>query len=177
MADFITAFNKTHDNEGGYKLHKVKGDAGGWTFAGIAYNFHPEWPGWNAVFAGDRGPRVKALVADFYRAEYWNRISGDKIVSQRKANRIYDFAVNAGWRTAARYAQRCAGAKEDGRIGPVSLDAINGIPARLFLALFKLLRVEHRLRSMERRKSQKKFIVGWLRRDLQGMKYLLNQSQ
>ncbi len=176
MAEFITAFNKTHDNEGGYKLHRVKDDAGGWTFAGIAYNYHPDWPGWKAVFAGDRGPKVKTLVADFYRAEYWNRISGDKIQSQRKADRIYDFAVNASWRTAARYAQRCAGVKEDGHIGPVSLDAINGMSDRLFLALFKLLRVEHRLRSVERRKSQKKFIVGWLRRDLQGMKYLLSQS-
>jgi len=177
MADFYIAFCKTHDNEGGYKLHKVKGDAGGWTFAGIAYNYHPGWSGWKAVFAGDRSSRVKFLVAEFYRAQFWNRLSGDKIHSQHKANRIYDFAVNAGWQTAARYAQRCAGVKEDGRIGPVSIEAINGMSDRLFLALYKLLRVEHRLRSMERRTSQKKFIIGWLRRDLQGLKYLLNQSQ
>ena len=177
MADFYEAFRKTNANEGGWKLHKVKGDAGGWTFAGIAHNFHSDWSGWKSVFAGERNTsRIRTLVQDFYREEYWKKVGGRFIRSQRIANRIYDFAVNAGWKKAVRYAQECAGVKVDGYAGPVTLNAINTMGERLFLALFKLLRVQHRLRSMERRGSQKKFIVGWLRRDLQGMKYLLSQS-
>lgn len=174
MAEFIHAFHQTHDNEGGYRLHKVPGDAGGWTFAGIARNFHPDWPGWARVFAGDRGPEVRDMVRDFYRAHYWEKINGDRIESQPKADRIYDFAVNAGWRTAARYAQRCAAVTEDGVIGPVTLYELNSMSDQLFLALYKLCRVEHRLAAVKRRSSQRKFLVGWLRRDLQGLKELFN---
>lgn len=177
MAHFNTAYRLTNKNEGGFILHKVSEDAGGWTFAGIAKNFHPDWEGWPLVFAGERNTkRIREMVQDFYREEYWKPTGGRFIRSQRIANRMYDFAVNAGWKTAVRYAQECAGVTVDGYAGPVTLNAINTMGERLFLALFKLLRVQHRLRSMERRKSQKKFIVGWLRRDLQGMKYLLSQS-
>ena len=45
MADFQPAFEKMIRNEGGYTLHNVASDRGGQTFAGIARNFHPNWPG------------------------------------------------------------------------------------------------------------------------------------
>ena len=53
MADFLQAFESMIRNEGGYKLHSVEGDRGGMTYAGIARNFHPNWPGWAAIDAGD----------------------------------------------------------------------------------------------------------------------------
>ena len=49
MADFLQAFESMIRNEGGYKLHSAEGDRGGMTYAGIARNFHPTWPGWAAM--------------------------------------------------------------------------------------------------------------------------------
>lgn len=46
MADFLQAYESMIRNEGGYTLHTVAGDRGGMTYAGIARNFHPNWPGW-----------------------------------------------------------------------------------------------------------------------------------
>ncbi len=45
MADFIPCFEQTLTLEGGYKLHTVKGDRGGMTYAGISRVHHPNWPG------------------------------------------------------------------------------------------------------------------------------------
>ena len=47
MGEFEQAFEKMIRNEGGYLLHKVSGDRGGQTYAGIARNFYPDWDGWS----------------------------------------------------------------------------------------------------------------------------------
>jgi len=39
MANFEPCFEKVIKLEGGYKLHNVKGDKGGITYAGIARNY------------------------------------------------------------------------------------------------------------------------------------------
>jgi hypothetical protein len=36
-------------NEGGFKLIDIAADRGGQTYAGIARNFHPNWPGWHCI--------------------------------------------------------------------------------------------------------------------------------
>ena len=46
MADFLPAYEAMIRNEGGYVLHDVPGDRGGMTYAGIARNMNPQWPGW-----------------------------------------------------------------------------------------------------------------------------------
>ena len=49
MGEFEQAFEKMIRNEGGYLLHKVSGDRGGQTYAGIARNFYPDWDGWDLI--------------------------------------------------------------------------------------------------------------------------------
>ena len=49
MADFNLAFEKMIADEGGYVLHTIPGDTGGMTYAGIARNKNPNWPGWNLI--------------------------------------------------------------------------------------------------------------------------------
>ncbi|NDF50116.1 MAG: surface-binding protein, partial [Betaproteobacteria bacterium] len=59
MADFAPAYEAMIRNEGGYVLHDVPGDRGGQTYAGIARNMNPRWPGWALI---DRGQDVPAQL-------------------------------------------------------------------------------------------------------------------
>ena len=53
---FETAYDKMIQDEGGYVLHKIEGDTGGQTYAGIARNKNPNWPGWGFVDRGETPP-------------------------------------------------------------------------------------------------------------------------
>jgi len=97
MADFDSAFDRTIQNEGGYRLVNIPADKGGQTYAGIARNYHPNGPGGRYIDAGDmQNLKLPALVRGFYRDEFWEKISGDGIASQMIAEAVFDFAVNAG---------------------------------------------------------------------------------
>ena len=110
MANFDPAFDKMIRNEGGFKLTNIEGDRGGQTYAGIARNVHPGWPGWRFVDAGDLTQvELTQSVRDFYRREFWDRIGGDAITHQTIAETLFDFAVNAGSGTAAKLAQIVVG--------------------------------------------------------------------
>ena len=167
MADFEPAFEIMIRNEGGYVNHTVSGDRGGQTFAGIARNFHSGWEGWQLIDRNDMdNPRLTELVREFYKTDFWDKIKGDKIDSQQIAETLFDFAVNAGYRTAGKLAQLVVGATPDGIIGPVSLKAINAVEEEHFVAKYALAKVARYLEIVKRDRSQMKFMVGWLNRTL-----------
>lgn len=115
MADFEQAFERALLAEGGYKLHKVAGDTGGLTYAGIARNPNPDWPGWAYIDRGETPP--SQLVRDYYREGWWEPIRGDDIADQRVAYTLYSFATNSSARlrptVAVKLAQLVAGATPD----------------------------------------------------------------
>ena len=90
MAQFDPAFESMIRNEGGYKLHKVAGDRGGMTYAGISRVMNPQWVGWAFIDRGEIPP--SQLVRDFYREGYWLPIRGDEL-PQDVARSIFDFAA------------------------------------------------------------------------------------
>jgi len=59
-------------DEGGYVLHEVPGDTGGMTYAGIARNKNPQWPGWALVDKKEFGGSLTPMVREFYRTEFWD---------------------------------------------------------------------------------------------------------
>lgn len=168
MADFVQAYEKTIRAEGGYVLHQVSGDRGGMTYAGIARRYHPNWPGWAHIDAGSEPPAE--LVRSFYREKFWDRIRGDEIASQAIAETIYDFAVNAGVKTASILAQvvasRISGRPltPDGVIGPRTLEALGECDPRLFTALYAIARVARYCEIVRRDRTQAKFLLGWVSR-------------
>ncbi len=115
MADFLPAYEAMIRNEGVYKLHDVPGDRGGMTYAGIARRMNPDWPGWAAIDRGETPP--SQLVRDFYKARYWQPVRGDGLADQRVAQTMFDFAVNAGTKTAIKLAQIVVGTTPDGVLG------------------------------------------------------------
>lgn len=168
MADFLQAFERAILAEGGYKLHEVAGDRGGMTYAGIARNPNPGWPGWAYIDRGETPP--SQLVRDYYREGWWNPIRGDGIVSQDVAYTIYSFATNSSARlrptVAVRLAQLVAGATPDGVFGPRTLASVNAMGPELFVAKYALARLARYEQIVQRDRTQQKFLLGWLSRTL-----------
>ena len=172
MADFTPAYERTVVAEGGYTLHETPGDRGGVTYAGIARRYHPDWPGWSHIDAGGEPPAE--LVRSFYREKFWGRIRGDEITSQAIAETIYDFAVNAGVKTASILAQVVASKitgetlTPDGVIGPKTIAALNSCDERLFVALYTIAKIARYCEIVRRDRSQAKFLLGWVSRAING---------
>lgn len=164
MADFLPSFETTLINEGGYKLTNIKDDRGGMTYAGIARNAWPKWPGWSYIDNGDTPP--SEAVRGFYRANFWEPLRLSEITDQHVAHNLYDFGVNAGTGTAAKLAQIVVGATPDGKIGPKTLAAINVVEPALFCAQYALAKLARYEQIVSRDRAQGKFLLGWVRRVL-----------
>jgi len=178
MANFDLCFEKVIHLEGGYRLHNVPGDRGGMTYAGISRNAWPDWTGWQLIDAGEtQGDRIESMVRTFYKAHFWDQIHGDIIGFPGVAFVLYDFAVNAGIRTAVKIAQRIVGATPDGILGKkttakMAAYVTNEKEERLFIAEFSLSKVIYYkdicLNDRRRRKdlvnSNLKFLCGWINR-------------
>lgn len=168
MADFDRAYERTLLNEGGYKLHNIPGDAGGLTYAGIARNMNPGWEGWAFIDRGETPP--SDLVRKFYHQGYWLPLRAHDVTDQRVAETLYDFAVNTSAprnpKVAVVLAQIVVGTTPDGVVGPKTLEALNAMPPRLFMAEYALAKIARYCEIVDRRPSDIKFLKGWCRRAL-----------
>lgn len=163
MADFLPAYEAMIRNEGGYVLHTVDGDRGGMTYAGIARNMNPQWPGWAIIDAG--GEPNADMVRAFYRANFWNPIRGDELQGQEVAQAIFDFHVNAG-PVARKLAQLVVGATPDGTFGPVTISKINAFDPEKFVLAYALAKIARYRDIVTRDRTQIKFLLGWINRTL-----------
>lgn len=168
MADFLPAYERMIRDEGGYQLTNISGDRGGATYAGISRVMNPQWEGWAYVDRGETPP--SDLVRAFYRAGWWDPIRGDEIDDQRVAATVFNFGVNSSaWgkpATAVKLAQIVVGATPDGAFGDKTLAAVNAYSPDLFLAHYALARIARRAATCNRDRSQTKFLLGWINRDL-----------
>jgi lysozyme family protein len=169
-SDFNPAFEQMILNEGGYRLVNVASDRGGQTYAGIARNFHPGWAGWRYIDANDlQNLQLSQLVRDFYKTQFWDKVSGDAITRQLIAESIFDFAVNAGTSTAIKLAQIVVDAVPDGRIGPVTITKLNAMDETVFVLKYALAKVARYAEICNKDRSQSKFLLGWVNRTIKGL--------
>lgn len=167
MAEFSEAFEKMIKNEGGYVLHKVSGDRGGQTYAGIARNYHPDWTGWAIIDRGDMdNSDLTRMVRDFYKEKFWDKMKGDDLDNQGIAETLFDFSVNAGYRNASKLAQLVVDATPDGIIGPRSVAKLNEIDEESFITEFALAKIARYAEICNRDPIQKKFLLGWINRTI-----------
>jgi lysozyme family protein len=170
MADFDPAFERMIQNEGGYGLINIAADRGGQTYAGIARNFHPSWPGWKIIDNNQmENLELSALVRSFYKEQFWDRVGGDAIQRQIIAESIFDFAVNAGISTAAKLTQIVVGAVPDGRIGPVTLEKLDGIDSSIFVLKYAVAKIARYAEICNKNREQSKFLLGWINRTMKGL--------
>lgn len=154
--------------EGGYA--NVKGDNGGETYAGISRKFHPTWDGWAMVDCNKplshneiiHDSKLEFAVRRFYKVNFWDKIKGDSIISQRIAELLYDYSVHSGKR-ATTSIQSILGLKQDGIIGNVTLSAINNSDEDCLFSQLKNERLTF-LVNLSEKQSQRKFRDGWISR-------------
>jgi len=170
MADFGPAFDKMIADEGGYQLTNIPGDRGGMTYAGIARNPNPDWPGWALVDRKEFGGPLTSMVREFYRQRFWNVVRGDEIRDQAIAETIFNFAVNTGTSVAIKLAQVIVGATPDGGIGPKTVELLNKCTAEKFLPSYAISKIQRYANICNRDRGQSKFLLGWINRTLAGLK-------
>jgi lysozyme family protein len=166
MADFDLAIVKTLAREGGSKYTETPGDTGGATKYGISQRAYPQL-------------NIKTLTeADaraIYKRDYWDKIRGDDIHSQAMAESIFDFAVNAGIKTASKLSQAAAcevsGVNSapsfiDGVIGANTVGILNTLNPEFFLAVFSLMKISRYAAICNKNREQSKFLLGWINRTL-----------
>lgn len=153
--------------EGGFKLHEVKNDRGGMTYAGIARKFNCDWPGWIVIDRGETPPTE--LVREFYRQGYWEPIRGDELEFGIAAD-IFDFAVNTSAprrpTLAVKLAQIVAGAHPDGVIGPKTVAALNAMGEQAFRQLYFIAKIKRYAEIANKDRTQRDFLLGWVNRSL-----------
>lgn len=177
VAELEPAFQMLMELEGGGRLHTVPGDPGGTTKYGISQRAHPDV---------DIAGLTLEKALDIYRREYWEPLKLGAIQSQKIANEVFEFAVNAGFRPAARALQKALNAVAlavaeqhpywprpllavDGRLGPNTRGVSNSLVSlegelaeQAIVDRFNLLQLAH-YRGL-RRDLVDRFLLGWTRR-------------
>lgn len=176
MADFLTAYKITNNNEGGYSNNPY--DSGGETYAGISRNNWPNWEGWSHIDEiKTRWDSIKnintaiqispypfpAWIQQFYKQNFWDPLQLDSVNDQQIANAVYDFGVNAGIVKSAKYIQQAVKVTPDGIIGQRTLRAVNELPAPDTLGLFNTYRTAF-YKMLAEKPGQHQFLSSWLSR-------------
>ena len=146
--NFDQAFEKLIGHEGGYSNNPA--DPGGETRYGISKRAYPL-----ENIKGMTLERAKVL----YLRDYWGPAGCDAVPDGVKFD-LFDMAVNSGPVTAIKTLQRAVGATPDGLLGPLTLQAVNSMPAPRLVARLN----GHRLDLMADLKSWPVFGRGWAKR-------------
>lgn len=160
---------RTKKWEGGYA--NVANDKGGETYAGISRKYWPKWVGWkiidthkpirNGQFIEDVS--VSENVRLFYLNEFWYKMKGDQINSQRVANFIFDWYVNSG-KAAIINVQDIVKAAKDGLVGNDTVSKINAQNEDNLIFALKAQRMMFVENIIRNDTSQSKFKKGWFNR-------------
>lgn len=145
-------------------------DAGGITIYGITRKNHTNLSIWNSILKLPENKRkaykpTKAQMDEIYnvyKTSYYDKVCGDKISSKCLAMQLFDFAVNAGVSKSVKGLQLVSDVKQDGIMGPITLNAANkgGMDV---VDYFIVYRREY-YKSLSEKGNNKKFLKGWLNR-------------
>ena len=143
-------------HEGGYVDH-VR-DPGGATNRGITLQTLRDWRG-KSVTKADVQNLTEAEAILIYKDRYWDRINGNNL-PYGVDFAVLDFAVNSGVSRAAIYLQEIVGVAPDGKIGPMTLEAVHKWDS---VKLIEKL-CANRLAFLKRLSTWPTFGKGWSRR-------------
>lgn len=157
---FPAALKEVLHHEGGYANHPS--DPGGRTMLGVTQRVWEKWTGRKATEADMRALTVEK-VAPLYRAQYWDKLRCDGL-PPGLALCTFDMGVNAGPVMAAKLLQRLVGVEDDGKVGAVTLAAVECCAKERGEA--ELVRQYQQLRRNYYRalRTFRVFGKGWLRR-------------
>jgi lysozyme family protein len=156
IASYDAALARLLEHEGGYTNHPQ--DPGGPTNFGITIFDYRKY-----VKPDAGADDVRAMTVDeakaIYRAKYWDALHGDEL-PRGVDYVVFDYGVNSGVGRAAKVLQRALGVADDGRIGPLTLDAARKCdPAEMVSTI-----CAERLRFLQSLRTWPVFGKGWERR-------------
>lgn len=153
---FDEALEVVFRHEGGYVDHPA--DPGGATKFGITLATLSQWRG-RATTKADVKALRKDEAATIYRARYWNAVRGDELPAGVDLA-LFDFAVNSGPSRAISTLQEVLGVPVDGRLGPVTMAALDANPAGTTVRVI----CGRRIAFLRRLATFPVFGRGWMRR-------------
>lgn len=156
-------------------LHVNPGE-NGYTFMGVYQAANPKLRLWDLVTEalGAKNGNIheasellynssvaRYLVEDVYKEHYWDKAKLDKVNSQKIAEEIFVFGVNAGMRNAIRKAQKLVGAVSDGIVGAKTIKALNEFDEVRFDYVFDYMEEQFYDDLIAKKPSFAKFKNGW----------------
>jgi len=145
---FDEAFSALIGHEGGYSNDPR--DPGGETNFGISKRAYPD-----VNIATLTLEQAKAI----YLRDYWQRAMCDQLPPV-VAFQVFDCAVNSGIGQAIRFLQRAVGVADDGRVGPLTIRAVQRLDAEAVVSRFN----GQRLDFMTKLSTWDVYGKGWARR-------------
>ena len=146
--------------EGGYVDHPL--DKGGPTNCGVTLK------AFQAAFGKDKTPAdLKAMTdsqwTQIMKKNYWDVVGGDYIENQSVAEIFCDWAINSGVSIISKV-QSILGVSVDGKVGPKTINAINGYRQKCLHCKIWDARKAFYERIVASNPSQKVFLKGWMNR-------------
>lgn len=105
----------------------------------------------------------ESVAMSIFKTLYWDKIDGDSIKDQQLATIYYDGHVNHGF-YGIKMMQEAAGVAQDGRPGPITLNAINSANPISLFNRYRDIRRNRYLGIIRNDPSQAVFRNGWLAR-------------
>ena len=126
MSNFDRCLAVTLKWEGGYSDHPD--DNGGKTMMGITHHTLSRWLG-RPVNEDDMRALTKEQATKIYRDWYWDAVRADHLPPGLDLV-AFDGAVHAGAAQSAKWLQRALGVKDDGIVGPKTVEAAHKADVR-----------------------------------------------
>ena len=159
-------------------LHKNETE-NGLTFFGIYACAHPDFKGWELVKQVLKGKTLKeasvilynnsdlvALVYEFYKREFWDKMRLDEVESDLKASEVFIFGVNVDTKPAVRVLQRLLNVTVDGFMGAQTLKALNAYDEDKFNVEFDSYEIAYYASLVSKNPKLKFYANGWKNRAL-----------
>ena len=170
MERFEKIFDYLLRVEGGYS--NDENDKGGKTKFGIIEEEARKYG-----YKGDMQDLTKDFAKNIYLKKYYLGNKLDKVVNDKVASSICDWAVNSG-RNGTKNAQIAinqltnANLDVDGIIGNKTLEALNSVDSNKFLEVYHNLQRIYYKGKVEADRTQEGFLTGWLNRVQRKEEYL-----
>lgn len=162
--NFDVIFDRCMGHEGGYVNHP--NDPGGETNWGVTI-FTARANG----YVGSMRAMTRDQAKEIYRKAFWERAQCSQYHSAI-AFQLFDACVNHGIGNGIRILQRGVGVADDGKVGPITLNAIKAKSIEDVLVLFNAERLEFYAKLA----TFPSFGRGWTRRVASNLRYVAEDT-
>ena len=103
-------------------------------------------------------------ASEIYHECFYKPLRIEEILDPSLAMQVFDFAVNAGSKTAVKILQESLKIKADGILGPKTLAEVNNYSTSTPLMVYRYARNDFYRNLAHQKPTLKKFLQGWLNR-------------